>query len=111
MAGYMAPKEMSFCQHVVMGEDGAGQQISTNAGGVPGVSSLVHGGEGINGAVGLTAALDPAADLTALAQSGNTRAGKWLEMFGDFQVSSLPPSAACEVPSVPFPLHLISFWN
>jgi hypothetical protein len=101
MAGYMAPKEMSFCQHVVMGEDGAGQQISTNAGGVPGVSSLVHGGEGINGAVGLTAALDPAADLTALAQSGNTRAGKWLEMFGDFQVSSLPPQLA-KCPVSPF---------
>ena len=80
MAGYNAPKEMSFCQHVVMGEDGAGQQISTNA-----ASTLAQGGAGINGAAGLTAVLDPTADLTALARTGNHRAGEWLEMFGEFQ--------------------------
>lgn len=80
MAGYNAPKEMSFCQHVVMGGDGAGQQISTNA-----ASTLGQGGAGINGAAGLTAVLDPTADLTALARTGNHRAGEWLEMFGGFQ--------------------------
>lgn len=80
MAGYNAPKEMSFCQHVVMGGDGAGQQISTNA-----ASTLGQGGAGINGAAGLSAVLDPTADLTALARTGNHRAGEWLEMFGGFQ--------------------------
>ncbi len=84
MAGYTAPKEFSFCQHVVMGDNGTGQQISTNVAGKPG-ETLGHGGAGINGAAGVTALLDPTADLVAMAESGNRHAGKWLEMFGKFQ--------------------------
>ena len=84
MAGYVAPREFSFCQHVVSGNDGAGQVVSTNT-----EHSLAGGGEGVYGAAALTKAVDPGTEIAAMAQNGNRRAAKWLEGLGDFQVRCL----------------------
>ena len=55
LGGYEAPKEISFCQQVVNGHDGAGQSISLN--GFPPAA----GGVAANGAdAGMVNMVDPA---------------------------------------------------
>jgi hypothetical protein len=77
----VSPREFSFCQHVVSGNDGAGQIISANS-----EQSLAGGGHGVNGAAGLAKAVDPGTEIAAMAQNGSHRAAKWLDAMGEFQV-------------------------
>ena len=82
LSGYAAPKEISFCQHVVSGNDGHGVSISSNSA-VAG-QPISNGGAAANGAPsGLTELISQ--DKMMGFAAGDPMTAEWLQVFGGFQ--------------------------